>query len=180
MRLICTLTALGGLVLVTVGCGPKGAGGGATGAGSAVSPTPVPSPTPSAAERTLSEVRALWNQPPLLEGESVRWQVTPPEPDRFLDEAVPAVAGSSGEASFTAAGGRFLGNEVLRATAGEFRARHALLVKDGNSFHLYVVRSVPGGLAKIEVFRQGAVEPTIIYELDEYVRLPRKPGDPEP
>lgn len=180
MRLtVRALTALGGLTLLAAGCGPKTTGGGVPTPTPAVSPTPAPTPTPSAAQLGLSRVRMLWNDPPAREGESVRWQVTPPEPTRLLDEK-PAVASSSGDASFAAMGGTFLGNEVLRVPAGEFRARHGVLVKDGRSWHLYLVRTVPGGVAKAEMFLEGAMDPALVYELDEFVRLPRKPGDPAP
>lgn len=169
-------TALAGLLLTAGGCGPKVIGGAPTPT-PAPSATPAPTPTPSAAELGLSRVRTLWNDPAVREGERVRWQVTPPDPTRFLDEKT-AVAGSSGDASFTAQGGTFLGNEVLRVPAGEFRARHGVLVKDGRSWHLYLVRTVPGGVAKAEMFLEGAMDPALVFELDEYVRLPRKPGDP--
>lgn len=89
-----------------------------------------------------------------------------------------AVAGSGNEASFTAAGGTFLGNEVLRVPAGEFRARHAVLPAPGRNWHLYLVRTVPGGIAKIEMFPDGATDPTVLYELDDFTRLPRT--DPAP
>lgn len=180
MRLpVCALTALAGLLLAAGGCGPKATGGGAPTPTPAPSATPAPTPTPSAVALGLSHVRTLWNDPPIREGERVRWQVTPPDPTRFLDEE-PAVASSSGDASFAALGGTFLGNEVLRVPAGEFRARHGVLVKDGRSWHLYLVRTVPGGVAKAELFPEGAMDPALVFELDEYVRLPRKPGDPAP
>lgn len=84
-----------------------------------------------------------------------------------------AIAGSGNDASFTAAGGTFLGNEVLRVPAGEFRARHAVLAAPGRNWHLYLVRTVPGGIAKVEMFPDGAADPTVIYELDDFTRLPR-------
>lgn len=89
-----------------------------------------------------------------------------------------AIAGTANEASFTAAGGKFLGNEVLRVPAGEFRARHAVLSAPGTDWHLYLVRTVPGGIAKAEMFPNGANDPTIVYELDSFTRLPR--ADPAP
>lgn len=106
--------------------------------------------------------------------------VTPPDPaTRFLEETG-AVAGSNGEAAFAAAGGSFLGNEVVRVPAGEFRARHATLAKDGGVWHLYLVRTIPGGVAKAERFESDAMEPSLILELDDYTRLQKTPGEPAP
>ena len=89
-----------------------------------------------------------------------------------------AIAGSGSDASFTAAGGTFLGNEVLRVPAGEFRARHAVIATPGRNWHLYLVRTVPGGIAKVEMFPDGATDPTVIFELDDFTRLPR--SEPAP
>lgn len=79
----------------------------------------------------------------------------------------------SDEASFTAAGGTFVGNEVVRVPYGEFRARHGLLTRDGSTFHVYIARSVPGGLIKLEEFRQGAIDPTLVLELEDFEK-PKK------
>lgn len=122
----------------------------------------------------------MWNDPQLREGERTSWVATPADPaSRFLEETG-AVAGSNGEASFTAAGGTFLGNEVVRIPAGEFRARHATLTKEGSVWHLYLVRTIPGGVAKAERFEQGSMEPSLILELDDYTRLKKAPGEPAP
>jgi hypothetical protein len=181
MRLLSSarLAALGGLTLLVAACGPKTTGGGGANPTPAVSATPAPTPTPSRADLGLSLVRSLWNDPPVRTGERVRWQVTPAEPTRLLDEKQ-AVASSSGDATFSAAGGTFLGNEVLRVPAGEFRARHGVIAKDGATWHLYLVRTVPGGVAKAEKFLEGEMDPALVYELDEFVRLPRRPADPAP
>lgn len=84
-----------------------------------------------------------------------------------------AIAGSGGDVSFAASGGTFLGNEVLRVPAGEFRARHAVIASPGRNWHLYLVRTVPGGIAKVEMIPDGATDPTVVYELDDFTRLPR-------
>lgn len=95
--------------------------------------------------------------------------------ERDLDSIVPAaIAGTAGEAGFAAIGGRFLGNEVLRVPAGEFRARHAVVPGEkGVVWHLYLVRTVPGGIAKVEMFKGGAIDPALVMELDDATRLPK-------
>lgn len=80
--------------------------------------------------------------------------------------------------AFEAAGGRFLGNEVVRVGAGDFRARHAVIARDGYTWHLYVARSVPGGLVKLERFPAGAMQPDAVLELDDFTRLPTAPPPP--
>ena len=93
-----------------------------------------------------------------------------------LEAIVPAaIAGTAGEAGFAGIGGRFLGNEVLRVPAGEFRARHATVPgAHGAVWHLYLVRTVPGGIAKVEMFKSGAIDPALVMELDDSTRLPKQ------
>lgn len=80
-----------------------------------------------------------------------------------------------GEESFVTAGGTFVGNEVVRVPAGEFRARHGLLARGGSTFHVYVARSVPGGLVKLEEFREGALDPVLVLELEDFEKAKKEP-----
>jgi len=75
------------------------------------------------------------------------------------------------DSSFSAAGGTFGGNEVVRVPAGVFRARHGILKRDGADWHLYVARGVPGGLVKVERFPEGSSAPSLVLELDGFTRL---------
>lgn len=84
------------------------------------------------------------------------------------------------EPGFVAAGGTFVGNEVVRVPAGEFRARHAVISRDGGTWHYYIARSVPGGVVKLELFPQGSNDPSTTIELDEFTRLPKPPEAPVP
>ncbi len=77
------------------------------------------------------------------------------------------------EAGFIAAGGSFVGNEVVRVPAGEFRARHAVISRDGGTWHYYIARAVPGGVVKLERFGEGENDPSTTIELDEFTRLPK-------
>ena len=87
---------------------------------------------------------------------------------------------TANEATFTAAGGTFLGNEVVRVPAGEFRARHGVVTAGATTWHLYVVRAVPGGLVKAERFDAGSDEPSLVLELDEFEKLAPPPPPPAP
>lgn len=129
---------------------------------------------PSAPRRTLvaslveGRIESL-----AISGTDVRSSETRRERD--LEAIVPpAIVGTAGEASFAAIGGRILGNEVLRVPAGEFRARHATVPGEGGvTWHLYLVRTVPGGIAKVEMFKRGATDPSLVMELDDSTRLPK-------
>lgn len=83
------------------------------------------------------------------------------------------------EPGFIAAGGSFVGNEVVRVPAGEFRARHAVITRDGGVWHYYIARSVPGGVVKLERFGEGENDPSTTIELDDFTRL-AKPEAPAP
>lgn len=84
------------------------------------------------------------------------------------------------EAGFVAAGGTFVGNEVVRVPAGEFRARHAVIARDGGTWHYYIARSVPGGVVKLELFPQGSNDPSTTIELDDFTRLAKPAEAPVP
>ena len=84
------------------------------------------------------------------------------------------------ETTFAAAGGRLLGNEVVRVAAGEFRARHEVLDANGATWHFYVARAVPGGLVKIEKFEPGALDPSATWELEDFYKLPKPAPTPNP
>lgn len=84
------------------------------------------------------------------------------------------------EPGFIAAGGTFVGNEVVRVPAGEFRARHAVIARDGGTWHYYIARSVPGGVVKLELFAEGANDPSTVIELDDFTRLARPVEPPAP
>jgi len=84
------------------------------------------------------------------------------------------------EAAFVATGGTFLGNEVVRVAAGEFRARHATLNRGGAVWHFYVARTVPGGVVKLERFAPGAADPSLTMELEDFTKLKRPPPTPLP
>ncbi len=86
-----------------------------------------------------------------------------------IAKVTPARAASD-EATFAAAGGTFVGNEVVRVPAGEFRARHGLLSRETSTFHVYVARSVPGGLVKLEEFRGNEIDPVLIVELEDFAK----------
>jgi hypothetical protein len=191
------------IALAGAACAPKGGGGDAsptpTPAGATRTPVAAATPDPKLIELALGGARTLWNDPPIRSGERVRWVVTSPDfPERLLEvvrtddrwtvlaghpagkrrqaEVPIAVAASNGEAAFTAAGGSFLGNEVLRVPAGEFRARHAMIAAPGKSWHLYLVRTVPGGVAKVELFPEGAMDPVLVMELDDFTRVKPAPA----
>lgn len=165
-----------GLALAAAACAPKGTTGGTptpsiTPASSPRPETPLPTPTP-----VPIGPRSFWNDPAIRPGESLTWTVVRDGSSERLVELPTALSGSGNDATFSAAGGSFLGNEVLRVTAGDFRARHAVVVGDGRTWHLYLVRTVPGGIAKAEMIPDGTNDPTIVYELDAFTRIPR----PEP